>query len=91
MRSKFYYHWQIHPGNYLDLTFYDQHAVWSLGAGDYKPQGVEAYALSLGPATAVAGEWALDIGEEGRRAARERKRAPGTKTMADVQEIHGGR
>ena len=51
-----------HPySNYLDLTFYDQHAVWSLGAGNYKPQGVEAYALSLGPATAVAGEWALDI------------------------------
>ena len=51
-----------HPySNYLDLTFYEKHAVWSLGAGDYKPKGVEAYALSLGPATAVAGEWALNI------------------------------
>lgn len=52
-----------HPNsNYLDLTFYDRHATWSLGAGDYKPSGVEAYALSLGPATAVAGEFAVEIG-----------------------------
>ncbi|NIP97959.1 MAG: hypothetical protein GWO24_32840, partial [Akkermansiaceae bacterium] len=35
-----------HPNsNYLDLTFYDRHATWSLGAGDYKPTEVEAYAL----------------------------------------------
>lgn len=52
-----------HPNsNYLDLTFYDRHAVWSLGAGKYQPKGVEAYALSLGPATAMAGEFAVEIG-----------------------------
>ncbi len=52
-----------HPNsNYLDLTFYQQHAVWSLGAGDYHPKGVEAFALSLGPATAMAGEYAVEIG-----------------------------
>lgn len=52
-----------HPNsNYLDLTFYDRHAIWSLGAGDYKPKGVEAFALSLGPAPAQAGEFAVEIG-----------------------------
>ena len=45
-----------HPHtNYLDLTFHERHATWSLGEGELIPKPIEGYALSLGPATGVGG------------------------------------